>query len=91
MENSKLIEEVEGLKDIGGVVEKRNRNTRIITLIEGDILVRDEEYYHVSEGEVSVYADGTIDEKRGELAPVEQDAIGYAIAAGATVFNMEDV
>ena len=86
----KLIEEVEGIKNIDGIAG-RGRNTRIIDLTEGDILVDGEDLQHVSVGEITIYADGTIDTKRGELAPIDREAIGYAIAAGRTIFNMEDV
>lgn len=68
-----------------------NRNTRIVDLIEGDILVNGDELSHVTAGEIAIYADGTIDVSRGELAPIERDAVGYAIAAGRTIFDMEDI
>lgn len=86
-----LIKEVEGVKDIEGVVEGRSRNTRIIDLVEGDILVDNGIYQHVAEGEITVYADGTVDARRGELAEVSIEAVTEALASGATIFNMEDV
>jgi hypothetical protein len=88
--NRKLIEEVEGIKDVEGIVS-RTRNTRLVDLTEGDILVRDGEPYHVSWGEVSVYADGVIDEAAGELVLVDEEALARAVSVGAQVFNMEDI
>lgn len=67
------------------------RNTKIIDLTEGDILVNGDELQHVAEGEVSIYADGTIDTSNGELALIDHEAVGYAIAAGKTIFNMGDL
>lgn len=88
--DEKLIEEVEGVKDIDGIVS-RTRNTRLVDLTEGDILLRDGEPYHVSWGEVSVYANGVIDESAGELVMVDEEALAQAVSVGAQVFNMEDI
>ena len=69
--------------------ETRSRNTRIVDLVEGDILVDGDIYYKVDWGEVSVNADGTIDQTNGELVPVSIEAI--TIGFTGTLFNMEDV
>ena len=87
----KEVERVDGIKDIEGMVEPRTRNTRIIDLVEGDILINKGELAHVSSGEVRIYADGTIDLDNGEIAIVDEFALGQAIATGATIFNMEDI
>lgn len=73
-----------------GSTGSRDRNTRLVTLTEGDILIDDDTMYHVAHGEVSVYADRTIDQRDGELAEVSVEAVQFAIAAGRQVFNMED-
>lgn len=67
------------------------RNTRIADLVEGDIIVDGDDIQHVANGDVSIFSNGTIDDSLGELAPVDAEAIGYAIAAGNTIFNMEDI
>lgn len=82
---------VDGIKDIEGTITPRTRNTRIIDLVEGDILINKGELAHVSSGEIGVYADGTINLDNGELAIIDEFALGQAIASGATIFNMEDV
>lgn len=81
-----LLNELENTKALGD-----KRNTLIITLTEQDILVDGDELQHVSEGEISIYADGTIDTRNGILEPIDQEAIGYAIAQGHQIFNMENV
>lgn len=81
-----IIEELNNTNALGG-----KRNTLIVDLTEGDILVNGDILQHVAEGEVSIYADGTIDTSRGELALIETEAVGYAIAAGKQIFNMEEV
>lgn len=68
----------------------RNRNAVVITLCEGDILVDDEEYFHVSEGEVNIYSDGAINLSQGELQPISIEGVQEAIAEGKTIFNMEE-
>ncbi len=85
-----ILDELENLKEDDIVTKPRN--TRIIDLVEGDILVGlDGELQHVSSGEVSVFANGLIDDSLGILTPIDQEAVGYAIAAGKTIFNMEDI
>lgn len=69
----------------------RARNMAVIILVEGDILVDGDSLQHVSEGEITVYADGTVEDTRGELAPIDKEAVAYAIAAGQQIFNMSDV
>lgn len=71
--------------------QTRDRNTRLVTLTEGDVLIDGDTMYHVAHGEVSVFADRSIDQSQGELAEVSVEAVQYAIAAGKQVFNMEDV
>lgn len=87
----KEVERVEGIKDIEKAIEPRTRNTRIIDLVEGDILINKGVLTHVSSGEVGIYADGTVDLDNGEIAIIDEFALGQAIASGATIFNMEDV
>jgi hypothetical protein len=69
----------------------RERNTMIIALTEGDILVDGETYRHVAEGEIYIYADGAIDESKGELAEVSIDGVQTAMTTGKQIFNIEDV
>jgi len=69
----------------------RERNTMVIALTEGDVLVDGDVFKHVSEGEVYVYADGTIDESKGELAEVSIDGVQDAMTTGKQIFNMEEV
>ena len=69
----------------------RERNTMIIALTEGDVLVDGDLIRHVSEGEVLIYADGTIDEHKGELAEISIDGVQTAMTTGKVIFNMEDV
>lgn len=69
----------------------RERNTVIETLTEGDILVDEELYRHVSEGEINIYADGTIDDRNGELVEISIEGVQAALSTGKQIFNMEDV
>ena len=66
------------------------RNKILISLTEGDILKKGEDFFTVSVGEVSVYADGTIDQSAGELHAVSKDAIVRAIANNAQLFNYDE-
>ena len=69
----------------------RERNTCLIVLCENDILINGAEYKHVANGEVRIFADGTIDESNGELVDIDREGLAFAIAAGRQIFNMEDV
>lgn len=69
----------------------RERNTLVIALTEGDVLVDGELFRHVADGEIYIYADGTIDESKGELAEVSIEGVQDAMTTGKQVFNMEDV
>lgn len=90
LENLKIkgVEGIEGIKDIEPA-SGRGRNTRIVDLVEGDVLVNGDTYQRVAWGEVSVSADGTIDTSQGELVPVSVEAI--TIGFTGTIFNMEDI
>jgi len=89
LESIKSIEPVEGVKDIGKALDPRTRNTRIIDLVEGDVLVNGDEYQKVAWGEISIGADGTIDTSNGELVPVSIEALTLGFTG--TIFNMEDI
>lgn len=82
------LEKVAEVDGVGGIAEK-TRKTRIVDLIEGDILVQGDIYQRVASGEVSIGADGTIDTSNGELVPVSVEAI--ALGFTGTIFNMEDI
>lgn len=75
--------------DSDSPLEKRNK--RIITLVEGDILKAGDMLEHVTEGEIHVYADGTVDDKEGILAEVSREEVGFAIARGSVICNLEDI
>lgn len=89
LESIKNIEPVEGVKGIEKAIDPRTRNTRIIDLVEGDVLVDDGGYQKVAWGEISISADGTIDTSRGELIPVSIEALTLGFTG--TIFNMEDI
>jgi hypothetical protein len=69
----------------------KTRNAVLITLVEGDILVNDGVYKHVSEGEVTIYADKTIDESNGELIEISIEGIQSALAEGNQIVNLEEL
>ena len=69
----------------------RARNTRLITLTEGDVMIRGGELFEVQDGEVDVFADGTISEGRGSLHEVSKEALSDAIARGSEIFDYDEV
>jgi hypothetical protein len=70
----------------------RERVAAVITLTEGDVLVKtDGTYHHVASGEITVFADSLIDESAGELAEIAIEGVQDAIREGKEIFNMEDV
>jgi hypothetical protein len=69
----------------------RNRNAVVIVLSDGDVLAREGSYFHVSDGEITVYADGTVDETNGELAEIAIEGVQAAMGAHKQVFNLEDI
>jgi hypothetical protein len=69
----------------------RRRNLLVATLVEGDVLINGETINHVADGEISIFADGTIDESKGELAEIDSDGLAAAMGGGVTIFNMSDV
>ncbi len=69
----------------------RVRNAVVIVLSDGDILVREDNYFHVSGGEITIYADGTVDETGGELTEIAIEGVQTAMGAGKQIFNMDNV
>lgn len=82
-----VLDEISDLKGVEGVVS-RGRNTRIIDLVEGDILVDDDTFYKVEWGEVGVNSDGSLNITNGELVEVSKEAL---LGFTGTLFNLEDV
>jgi hypothetical protein len=59
---------------------------RLITLIEGDILIDDGIYYLVEFGEVDVHTGNVLDTRRGGLVVVDPDTINYT---NQTIYDLE--
>ena len=56
------------------------RDSRVVlVLIEGEILRKDDTFWKVTDGEVSVYADGTLDLSRGDAEEILTPDIGAEI------------
>lgn len=69
----------------------RSRNALVEVLTEGDVLVLDGEYYHVTSGEISVYADKKIDKRLGDLAEISPDALPTLIAQRKHIVNVDEL
>lgn len=82
-----VLGKLENIKNIEPSIV-RSRNTLLIELVEGDILADGDKYSRVDWGEISIYADGTVDTTNGKLVSVsiKTTALGF----NGTIFNMED-
>lgn len=84
------VEGVAGLKDI--VESTAMRNDIVAVLVEDDVLINTEgEAFHVSSGEITIYANGVMDAREGELEEIDDLALARVISMGGTVYNMEDI
>lgn len=79
-------EQTSGWQDFPG-----RRNPSIITLTEGDVLIMEEGFYHVADGEITIYADKTIDQAHGELIEIAEIGVQNAVLQHKTVFDMKDL
>ena len=83
---------IDALAELDSLKEKpQRRNTCIITLCEGDILKDEEGLRQVISGEISIFADGTIDDTNGELANTDRDGVQFAVISGHIVFDINDI
>lgn len=80
-----LEEGVSGIASIG-----RSRNSCIEVLTEGDVFILDELPYHVTSGEIQVFADGTINLTNGEVAEVAIESLHDAALRGKTILNVDE-
>lgn len=69
----------------------RSRNTMIDIMLEGDVFKLDDEYYHVTSGEIAVFADGSIDKSKGEIAEVATEAVLLAVRQGKHIINIDEI
>jgi hypothetical protein len=75
-------------KQTSGIEPRRNK--RLATLVEQDILIKNHEYFEVTDGEVDIFADGTVDETRGTRHEVSREVVAEAISRGSVIFNYDD-
>lgn len=69
----------------------RSRNAVVEVLTQGDVFVLDGEYFHVTDGEIIIYADKTIDKRLGEVEEISAEYLPFAIAAKVTVVNVDEL